>query len=126
MKSSIKKNNKENKSKNKTIITKETISYAILSIVDIILIIYAARKNYANFVSIAGSKNIYIGKNTRYLLLGKNYITLIITTFMYIYTFLLNKFILHKNITKKELILFPIILLLINCILFYIFTNKIY
>ena len=126
MKSSIKKNNKENKSKNKTIITKETISYAILSIVDIILIIYAARKNYANFVSIAGSKNIYIGKNTRYLLLGKNYITLIITLFFYIYICLLNKLILHKNNTKKFLILFPIVLLIINCLLFYIFTNKIY
>ena len=124
MKSSIKKNNKENK--NKTIITKETISYAILSIVDIILIIYAARKNYANFVSIAGSKSIYIGKNTRYLLLGKNYITLIITLFFYIYICLLNKLILHKTNTKKFLILFPIILLITNCLLFYIFTNKIY
>lgn len=117
---------KSKKKMKKINITKDTISYIILFIINIILIIYSARKNYANYVSIADSKNIYIGKNTRYLLLGKNYITLIITTFMYIYTFLLNKFILHKNITKKELILFPIILLLINCILFYIFTNKIY
>lgn len=116
------KKNKDSKLK----ISKENITYASLLIIDIFIIIYSAKKNYANYVSLAGSKNTYIGDNSLHLILGKNYITLIITAFFCIYICLLNKIILKKKNTKKFITILLLSLLIINCILFYAFTNKIY
>ena len=107
-------------------ITKDKVIYLLLGIIDIIIIIYAARKNYANFVSLAGSKSTYIGDSTKNLIFGKNYITLLTTAFFFIYICLLNKFMFHKKNTKKFVIILLLLLLIINCTLFYAFTNKIY
>ncbi len=120
-------NNKTKTTKNKLPkITKEYIIYLILGLLDIVIIIYSARHNYAHYVSIAGSKNVYIGDTFRNLIFGKNYITLVITAFFFSYICLLNKFMFHKKNTKKFVLILLISLILVNCILFYTFTNKIY
>ena len=109
----------------KSKITKKNIFYSILLILDIIIIIYSARNNYANYVSIDGSDPIFIGK-TKDLLLGKNYITLITTAFFYIYTLLTNKILFHQKNNRNSIIGLLIFLLLINITIFFIFTKRIY
>lgn len=107
-------------------IAKEKITYLILLIIDILIIVYSARNNYANYVSLTGSKSTYIGDNSLHLIFGKNYITLIITAFFFAYVCLLNKFLFKKKNTAKFIMMLLFSILTINCILFYTFTNKIY
>lgn len=95
-----------------------------LIVVDIILIIWAARKNIANYVLING-ENIFVG-DTKNLLLGRNYITLVVTAFIYSYGILINKIFIKKKIKIKYLLLILGLILVINMILFYIFTSKVY
>ena len=55
-----------------------------------------------------------------------NYITLIITGFIYIYGLAINKILLKNNIKIRYMILLLIGILVINMLLFYLFTNKVY
>ena len=95
-----------------------------LAIVDIVLIIYVARNNVANYVNVNG-EDIFIGE-TKNLLLGRNYITLVISAFIYLYGLLINKVLLKNKISKKNLILSFFCILLFNMIMFCIFTNRVY
>lgn len=120
------KSQKEKKKFNpKNILTKQNITYFILLILDIIIIIYSARHNYANYVSINQEKSIFVG-DSKDLLFGKNYITLITTIFFFVYTLLLNKALFHKKNTKKFILLFLTVLLILNITLFFIFTKRVY
>lgn len=119
-----KKYNLFNKIKSK-LITKENMFYTVLLILDIAIIIYSARHNYANYILLDNSKKMFVGR-TKNLLFGKNYITLITTTFFYIYILLSNKILFHKKNTSKFVITTIIILLILNITLFYLFTKRIY
>lgn len=104
---------------------KKNIFYTVLIIIDIIIIIYFARHNFANYVSLEGSKSVFIG-DKKDLLFGKNYITLITTLFFYIYILISNKMLFHQKNTKKFSISLLIFLILLNTILFFIFTKRVY
>ena len=125
-----KKKNKSKKENNrlKNILLKpknQNIIYSILMIIDILLIIYAARRNYVNYAKVITEEKIFVG-NTKNLLFGRNYIALIITFFFYIYILMCNKLLFNKKITKKNSLLTLIFLLVINITLFYIFAKRIY
>ncbi len=119
----IKKEVKEEKTKNKP--KKTIIIYLALLIVDIIMIIYAARHNFVNYTSMPGMSKILIGNNKK-LFFGRNYINIIITIFFSIYTLLCNKYILKIKNTKKLTISLIIFYLILNIALFYLFTKRIY
>lgn len=108
----------------KKIFTKVNITYAILLLLDIVLVIYLARKNIVNYVEVLGVE-VFASK-TRYLLWGRNYVNLVVIVFFYIYTCLINKFFLKRKNTKKFLILLLAILVILNVFLFVLFTKKIY
>lgn len=118
--------NKESKKKInlKKYFTKVNITYFILFLLDIILVIYSARKNIVNYVVIS-DQEVFVGK-IRYLLLGRNYINLIIIGFFYIYTCLINRFFLQRKNTKKFLLWLFLILIILNLLLFFFFTKKVY
>lgn len=125
-KSKINKNKKEpliNIIKNK--ITKKHIFYLILLILDIAIIIYSARHNYANYVSVDGSTPTFIG-DTKDLFFGKNYITIITTAFFFGYTCLTNKFLFQEKNSKKFIFTLLVFLLILNLLLFFIFTKRVY
>lgn len=105
-------------------LTKVNITYFILAVVDIILVIYTARGNIVNYVVIL-DEEIFMSK-TSYLLFGRNYVNLVIISFFYVYTLLVTKFYLKKEITKKFLGILFLIIFIINILLFYIFTKKVY
>ena len=119
-KSTVKNNKQENINYKKVIII-----YSILLLIDIIMTIYFAKHNYVNYVSLPGNERILVSK-TRKLLFGRNYITIIISLFFYIYTLLCNKYILQIKNNKKLIISTIIFYLILNISLFYIFTQKIY
>ena len=129
-KSSLKKKKEETYLKDnffarvKKYLTKVNITYFILAIVDIILVIYTARGNIVNYVVIL-DEEIFMSK-TSYLLFGRNYVNLVIISFFYVYTLLVTKFYLKKEITKKFLGILFLIIFIINILLFYIFTKKVY
>lgn len=105
-------------------ITKKNILYLVLLILDIAIIIYSARYNFANYISM-GTKTIFVGE-TKNLLFGKNYISLITTIFFFSYICIINKFLFHQKINKKFVLSLLIFLLILNISLFYIFTKKVY
>ena len=119
-----KKKNPKNQTKIKKYITKDNIFYFVLLLIDVSIIIYSARHNYANYVTINNEK-VFIGK-TKNMLFGRNYIVIITTLFIYVYTLLSNKILLHKENKKEYIIKYGILLLLLNITLFYIFTKRIY
>lgn len=128
----INKNSKIEKKKNfslieaiKTKISKKNIFYLVLLILDIVIIIYSARHNYANYVSIDGTSSTFIG-DTKDLFFGKNYITLITTAFFFVYTCLTNKFLFQRKNTKKFIFTLLTFLLILNLLLFFIFTKRVY
>ena len=121
---SKKKTNKQQKLNLKKYITKQNIIYLIIAISDIFLIIYSARRNMINYVKIE-NKKMYLGAKTN-LIFGRNYISLVTTLVVYIYTLLINKVYFKKKINIKNYIIFLILLLLSNCLIFYIFTNRVY
>ena len=96
----------------------------VLGIIDIILIIYVARGNVANYAVVNGEE-VFIGK-TRNLLLGRNYITLVVSLFIYLYGLLLNKFLIKKKISVRGMVLIFGLILIFNMIMFYLFTRKVY
>ncbi|MEE3343124.1 MAG: hypothetical protein VZS44_03440 [Bacilli bacterium] len=123
-----KKETEDKKSKVNSIISKlnkQKLYYNIIAIIDISFIIYFARHNYANYVTTKADGSFFIG-DSKDLLFGKNYITLIFSSFIYIYILLSYK--IHFNIkkTKKEIFILFIKVFLINIILFCIFTKRIY
>ena len=115
---------KNDKNKTNKIINKQNIIYSLIILIDILIIIYAARHNFINYVTI-NKKSFYLG-NKRNLFLGRNYITLLTTVIVYLYFLLINKYYFHKKINKKYLILILLGLLIINCLIFYLFTIKVY
>ena len=117
---------KENKKKRswKNLFTKKNITFFILFLLDILLVIYSANKNIVNYVTIS-NQDIFVSK-TKYLLWGRNYINIIITAFFYLYICLINRFFLNRKNTKKFLIWLLVILVLLNMVLFCIFTKRIY
>lgn len=121
---SKKKTNKKEKLNLKKYITKQNIIYLIIAISDIFLIIYSARKNMINYVKIE-NKKMYLGAKTN-LIFGRNYISLVTTLVVYTYTLLINKVYFKKKTNIKNYIIFLILLLLLNCLIFYIFTNRVY
>ena len=121
---SKKKTNKKEKLNLKKYITKQNIIYLIIAISDIFLIIYSARRNMINYVKIE-NKKMYLGAKTN-LIFGRNYISLVTTLVVYIYTLLINKVYFKKKTNIKNYIIFLILLLLLNCLIFYIFTNRVY
>lgn len=121
---SKRKTNKKQKLNLKKYITKQNVIYLIIAISDIFLIIYSARRNMINYVKIE-NKKMYLGAETN-LIFGRNYISLVTTLVVYIYTLLINKVYFKKKINIKNYIIFLILLLLSNCLIFYIFTNRVY
>ena len=119
-----KKDSKENKVKKLIRKNKNIIIGLCLLIMDIILIIYVASSNAVNYVNVNGEE-IFVGK-TRNLLLGRNYITLVVSAFIFLYGLLINKVIVRKKINIKKMILIFGGILLFNMILFCIFTNRVY
>ena len=103
----------------------QKIIYGIIVIIDILIIIYSARNNFANYATIKDEGKVFIG-STKNLLFGRNYITLIITLFFSIYILLCNKLLFNRKNTKKSIIKTLIFLLILNVVLFYIFTKRIY
>ena len=134
MKKVVENNPKKTKRKNNNIskyikklkkyLTKTNITYITILLLDIILTIYLAKHNMVNYAVVL-DEEIFVSK-TRYLLLGRNYINLITTSFFYIYLCLVNKFFLHNKNTKKFLLYSLLLLTIINITLFIIFTQKIY
>ena len=134
MKKVVENNPKKTKRKNNNIskyikklkkyLTKTNITYITILLLDIILTIYLARQNMVNYAVVL-DEEIFISR-TRYLLLGRNYINLITTSFFYIYLCIINKFYLHNKNTKKFLLYSLLILTITNITLFIIFTKKIY
>lgn len=108
----------------KSLTKKELISYISLFLVDVILVIFCAKQNIVHYVDY-GDMNFFVSK-TRYLLWGRNYVNLIIITFFYIYGCVMNRFFLQRRNTKKFLIWFLVSLLVVNVILFLIFTKRVY
>lgn len=105
-------------------LTKVNITYFIFFLIDIILVIYLARGNRVNYVLIF-DEEVFVSK-TKYLLWGRNYVNVIVTAFFYIYGCLLNKFYLKRKFNKKFLALLLAILLVLNVLLFVIFTKRVY
>lgn len=131
-KKAVEKKEKIKSKKNKNIlstikekITKQNLFYLLIAFIDIIFIIYAARHNHANYVKSKTEGSFFIG-DSKDLLFGKNYITLIFTSFVYIYVLLARKIFFHINQSKKSMLKIFIILFLVNIILFFIFTKRIY
>ena len=105
-------------------LTKVNITYFIFLLVDIVLVIYLARQNIVNYAVLL-DEEIFVSK-TRYLLWGRNYINVIVIAFFYIYGCILNKFFLKRKNSKKFLIRLLAILLVLNILLFIIFTKRVY
>lgn len=125
----IKKGNKNIKSKSVNvrdiiISNKDKLVFFILGLIDVILIVWFARSNVANYAIVNG-KEIFVGK-TKNLLFGRNYITLVISFFIVVYGLLINKIILKKKWKVKFLMLIFSFLIIFNMLLFYFFTNKVY
>ena len=96
----------------------------ILFLIDIILVIYVARKNVVNYVKISDQK-IFVS-DTKNLLVGRNYITLVVTGFFYLYFCIIHRFFFHEKNTKKFLVTSFFVLLILNCLLFFLFTKRVY
>lgn len=123
----FKKNIKSSSSNSNTLkkISLPQVLYIILTIIDIVIIIYSARHNYANYATINKKESFFVG-DAKDLLFGKNYISLIVSLFFFCYTLLLNKFLFHKKSTKLGILKLFILIFFINTILFFCFTKRIY
>lgn len=120
------KKKKDTKTEPKKITKKHVIiSYTIILLLDLLMIMYFAKHNYVNYVSLPGKEKILVSK-TRNLFFGRNYISLIITFFFIIYTLIFNKYILRIKNTKKLTISLIVFYIILNILFFYLFTKKIY
>ena len=109
----------------KTKLTKQNLYYLLIALIDLIFMIYAARHNYANYANSPTEGTIFIG-DSKDLLFGKNYITIVFTVFIYIYIILSNKIFFNMKQSKKNMLKLFIILFIINIIIFFAFTKRIY
>ena len=114
----------KNKFDLKKYLTKDNITYFTLLLFDIVLVIYLARQNIVNY-AVVMDEEIFVSK-TKYLLWGRNYVNIIVIAFFYVYTCLVNKFFLKKKNSKKFLLWLLGILVIINVLLFVIFTKRVY
>lgn len=114
----------KNKFDLKKYLTKDNITYFSLLLFDIVLVIYLARQNIVNY-AVVMDEEIFVSK-TKYLLWGRNYVNVIVIAFFYVYICLVNKFFLKKKNTKKFLLWLFGILVIINVLLFVIFTKRVY
>lgn len=103
---------------------KTAIVYSLLFICDVFLVIYCAKRNKVHYVEIL-NKSVFIGK-TRDMIFGRNYINLIITFFFFGYFLIMNRFFLHRKNTKIFVISSFFLFVVVNFLLFYLFTEKIY
>lgn len=108
----------------RSLINKKNIMYLVIVIIDILLIIYSSRKNVVNYVDVYG-KNIIVGGSQR-LFFGKNYITIIVTLFFYGYICLVNRFMFKEKNSKRFLIGWLLFFILVNFLLFFLFTKRVY
>lgn len=108
----------------KKIFTKKIIIYFLVMVIDIVLTIYCARRNILNYVTI-NDKEIIVG-GTKKLFFGRNYITIVITLFFYGYICLVNRFVFKERRREKFYVLWFLVLILINVLLFSLFSRKIY
>ena len=120
-----KKENKKRINNIKEKLTKQNLFYLLISLIDISFIIYFARHNYANYVTSEIEGTFYVG-DSKDLLFGKNYIVIVFTLFIYIYIILAKKIFFHLKQSPKSMIKLFILLFLINILLFFIFTKRIY
>ena len=105
-------------------INKTSVVYFLILLFDILLVIFCAMKNKVHYIHMFDEK-IFVG-NTKDLLIGRNYVNLIIITFFWIYTLLLNRFFLKRKNSAKFIIGVLLFLIILNFSLFYIFVEKIY
>lgn len=115
---------KLNKIKNFIFNNKNLVLMIVLFIVDVIMIICFARDNYANYADVEGNI-IFVGK-ARNLLFGRNYVGLIVTFFIYFYGLLVSKFWFKTKFNINKILLLFLGLFIVNILLFYGFTIKIY
>ena len=111
------------KLKNK--VTPSKIIFLLIYMIDVIIIIYFAGNNKAQYVLSKSGKSIFIG-DTKNLLFGRKYISLVTTFFFFSYICLLKKMLLRKKMTLNFIAKVFFSLLLINEILFLVFTKRIY
>ena len=111
------------KLKNK--VTPSKIIFFLIFMIDVIIIIYFAGNNKAQYVLSKSGKSIFIG-DTKNLLFGRKYISLVTTFFFFSYICLLKKLLLRKKLTLIFIAKVFFSLLLINEILFLVFTKRIY
>ncbi len=103
---------------------KSVVIYFFLLLFDAFLVIFCAKQNKVNYV-VLFDKDIFVGKSI-YLFLGRNYVNAIIIVFFYLYNITVYKFFLKKRYTKKFLIGSLIFFVIFNCMLFYLFTVRVY
>ena len=120
------KKSKKIKESIKNKITKKNLFYLLIAVIDISFIIYCARHNYANYVMDRIEGDYYYVGDSKDLLFGKNYITLIFSSIIFIYILLSNKVFFQKKNNKKAIIKLFFLVFLINIIRFFIFTKRIY
>lgn len=106
------------------VFNKEYLVYFFIMICDMVLVIYCACQNKVQYVKMLG-KDIFVGKSQD-MFFGKNYINVIIIMFFGIYLLAVRKRLFHKGVTKKSLMITFCGVILINLVLFYIFTKRVY
>ena len=114
----------EDKNILKKYLNKVNVTYFLLFIFDVALVIYLARKNVINYVEVF-DEEILVGK-MKYLFLGRNYINVVVILFFYIYICLINRFFLHRKNTVKFLLLSLVVLVILNILLFILFSKRVY
>ena len=114
----------EDKNILKKYLNKVNVTYFLLFLFDVVLVIYLARKNIINYVEVL-EEEILVGK-MKYLFLGRNYINVVVILFFYIYICLINRFFLHRKNTVKFLLLSLVVLVILNILLFILFSKRVY
>ena len=114
----------EDKNILKKYLNKVNVTYFLLFLFDVVLVIYLARKNIINYVEVL-DEEILVGK-MKYLFLGRNYINFVVILFFYIYICLINRFFLHRKNTVKFLLLSLVVLVILNILLFILFSKRVY
>ena len=103
---------------------KVLMTYFFILLFDVILVIFCANKNKVNYAKFF-DEDILMGKN-HVLIWGRNYINAVITLFFYLYVLLMNRFFLHVKNSWFRIVIIFLFLLILNIILFFIFTKKVY
>lgn len=102
----------------------EYLVVLLLVLLDIGLTICFAKKNIINYATILENE-VFVSK-TRNLLVGRNYIVLIVTVFFAIYMVAFQKYFFKRKISVKYVIFILLAFLFLNVLLFYFFTKRVY